>query len=231
METPPNQIPTPTQPSPQPVLPENQPIKQVKSALPKPAIYISIFLALVISYFVYNQYIWPAYFGSIHPEPLEEALRNLVNANQNSYSTPNFGLFEDRPTAIPPELMLITNLKYIDFGRGKIQSIPNGIGNLINLETLILSGNQIKSIPKGIGNLINLKTFMISDNQITSIPEEIGNLTSLEVLDLRGNKISSLPSSIANLQKLKKLDLGGNPIPLVQRETISSLLPNTKINY
>ena len=63
------------------------------------------------------------------------------------------------------------------------------------------------------------------------MPSEIGNLSNLRYLSLRNNKITTLPNEIINLTNLKKLDLRENNFSEAEKEKISKMLPNCKIEF
>ncbi|ORX59366.1 L domain-like protein [Piromyces finnis] len=116
--------------------------------------------------------------------------------------------------SIPPEIGNLINLKYLYFGKSKINgSIPPELGNLSNLEYLCLAHNKLSdSIPPELGNLINLEYLNFRDNRLSgSIPPELAKLSKLKTLDLSSNNLTgSIPPELAKIPKLNTLQLSIN---------------------
>jgi Leucine-rich repeat (LRR) protein/flagellar motor component MotA len=118
------------------------------------------------------------------------------------------------------DLESLTNLSL--FGNGKLETLPDCIGNLTNLVKLNISFMQIEKLPDSMGNLKNLQTLSIERTDIEELPDWLGNLQSLTGLSLDHNgKLRTLPDSIGNLTNLTTLDLGYSPI---------EKLPDTIVN-
>lgn len=95
---------------------------------------------------------------------------------------------------------------------GKLEWLPDEIGNLVNLTDLNVSGHALRQIPESIGGLTQLVSLELSNNYLTALPATIGNLHGLQLLSLEFNRLRQLPSSLANLHQLENLWLEGNPL-------------------
>lgn len=139
-------------------------------------------------------------------------------------------------TEIPPQLILLEKLEYLDLTFNSIIDIPNWIDKIPGLKTLILNTNPIKTIsnnianckklsclhisriyglktiPEAIGNISGLEELYIHDNSLYSIPQSIKGLKSLRVLDASANQLQDLPTEIVNLKRLEVLNLSGNKL-------------------
>jgi len=112
--------------------------------------------------------------------------------------------------SIPENILLQTQLTYLDLSGNIITLISKEIGNLINLIELNLGSNQLKILPNEIGNLTNLKSFDLSWNHLTELPKEIGQLISLKELKLFFNQLTEVPKEIGNLKNLEYICLYEN---------------------
>jgi internalin A len=99
-------------------------------------------------------------------------------------------------------------------GSNQLSSLPPEIVQLTNLQFLNLGSNQLSSLPPEIVQLTNLQFLDLGSNQLSSLPPEFGQLTNLQTLYLSNNQLSSLPREIRQLSNLKKLDLRRNPVPI-----------------
>lgn len=68
--------------------------------------------------------------------------------------------------AIPPDIMLLRNLKVIDACQSGIRSLPSSIGQLQNLEALFLDGTYVKSLPDSVKSLRKLTHVDMLDNGV-----------------------------------------------------------------
>lgn len=128
--------------------------------------------------------------------------------------------------SLPPELSLLTNLRYINFQRNDIKKAPSNhclpteLGLLMNLEHLdfldTFDSLSCGTIPSEIGQLTVMKNLQLEQNHFSgSLPTELGLLTNLEELNLEQNHVSgTLPTVLASLLKenLSILNLDGNEL-------------------
>lgn len=140
-------------------------------------------------------------------------------------------LRKNKLEVFPEDILLLTNLRFLDLSRNKIIEIPPGINKLILLEELRLSRNKIEVIPKEVMQLLNLRGLYLNQNYIAALPVEIGNLIKLETLDLWSNDLVGFPDELEKLKNLKKLDLRVILIDDKEQKRIKELLPNTKIHF
>ena len=96
---------------------------------------------------------------------------------------------------------------------GKLDHLPDGIGDLRFLERFVLTDSGLTSVPDSIGQLEFLAELDLSNNQLTELPETFGQLTTLVKLHVAGNQLTHLPASLSQLPNLKELVVVGNPLP------------------
>ncbi|EGV64974.1 hypothetical protein PSN45_005327 [Yamadazyma tenuis] len=91
-----------------------------------------------------------------------------------------------------------------------ITSIPSfAFRPLANLVKLNLSNNLLESIPEGLDQLINVKYINFAENYITNLQNLPRNLKHLTTLNFNNNKLKSL-EGLQHLQSLQKIDLRKN---------------------
>lgn len=73
------------------------------------------------------------------------------------------------------------------------------------LTVLDLEGMPINTIPEGIGELIHLKYLCLRRTHIKRLPSSIGRLTNLQTLDFESTFIEIIPSTIWKLHHLRHL--------------------------
>jgi hypothetical protein len=139
-------------------------------------------------------------------------------------------------SAISPKIANLQNLRTLDLGHNRLESVPGELGDITELsDFLYLHDNQLDSLPASLRRLqkiryLNISTnrftafpecicsmsqlleLRVTDNQLTCLPRCIGNLSKLRELHLRNNALRTLPAEIANLSELRLIDLRGNPI-------------------
>ncbi|MBP5973623.1 leucine-rich repeat domain-containing protein, partial [Brasilonema sp. CT11] len=131
-------------------------------------------------------------------------------------------------SALPKEIIQLTNLQSLNLWRNQLSALPPEIVQLTNLQSLYLNENQLSVLPAEIVQLTNLQSLDLSSNQLSALPAEIGQLTNLQSLDLRSNQLSALPNEIIQLTNLQSLNLWRNqlsalPPEIVQLTNLQSL--------
>ncbi|KAL8544560.1 hypothetical protein ACS0TY_004946 [Phlomoides rotata] len=156
------------------------------------------------------------------------ACEPLLVSSVNDFCT--LSCVEESP---PNHCDCLIRLRVLSFKKCGLQSIPQGMENLIHLRWLELDGiNKLSpqdlkiifqlyflqtlslrdcnanEIPGEIGNLIQLRHLIINENDsLKELPSEIGNLIHLRCLDVRQNGLlQQLPDSICRLHKLQTLN-------------------------
>jgi len=97
------------------------------------------------------------------------------------------------------------------FGRLKLSSLPENIGDLKDLEELTIIRTEISAIPESLYQLSKLKKLDLRQNKIASLGSEISNLKSLEWLDVSLNRLERIPEELEKLTSLKELFVYANP--------------------
>uniref|UniRef100_A0A7S4I284 PPM-type phosphatase domain-containing protein n=1 Tax=Vannella robusta TaxID=1487602 RepID=A0A7S4I284_9EUKA len=125
---------------------------------------------------------------------------------------------------IPPEIAELQNLKTLRLFSNNLTEFPPEIGSLSNLSTLDAGKNKLKHLCPEICNCTSLTELNLQWNEITTLPEDIGKLTNLKILNLYINRLTSLPDSVSQLTALETLDLAHNRI--ANFSTVLSTLEN-----
>ena len=122
---------------------------------------------------------------------------------------------------LPPELSLLTRLKYLDLERNQLGEgrggIPTELGSLTELQELHLFSSRISgSIPTELGSLKNLKTLDLEQNYLSSvIPSELGKLSYLKAFVLYSNRLGgTLPTELSSFfrNRLMTFNVGLNSL-------------------
>ncbi|CAH2300177.1 leucine-rich repeat-containing 66 [Pelobates cultripes] len=152
----------------------------------------------------------PYWFSSVH---LWRAMKHIDLSNNviQTFNVRTFYTFLGLET-----LNLSTNHIYrvslYMYGRDRKQDLKNVI--LPALKTLLLDRNRLNTLPEGLGNLKSLQTLQVSFNSITRInQDDFANCTELKTIDLRGNRIFEIhPDAFRDTIKLKVLSLRSNAL-------------------
>ncbi|KAL2629390.1 hypothetical protein R1flu_014076 [Riccia fluitans] len=89
--------------------------------------------------------------------------------------------------------------------RGKLQSLPDSLGNLPNLQRLSVENTDVKELPSSIGDLQCLEHLTVSNKQLQELPTSLGRLEKLQVLEVSFSDLKELPASIGDLESLERL--------------------------
>ena len=122
---------------------------------------------------------------------------------------------------LPPTLLKLKNLTYLDLSNNRIRELPPEITSLTSLAHLYLRNNQIgdDDFPKDLGSLkMTLRDLNMSGNRVTTIPPAILNLRGLKNLFMGGNRMTFIPSAVQELRKLRVLYAGGNFLKTLPEE-------------
>jgi len=122
----------------------------------------------------------------------------------------------DLKGTIPPEIVLLTNLKELNLQQTGLQGTIPGtlIKNISGLYRLILNGNALSGqIPTGFLNS-RLHQMDLQDNQLTgTLPNELKYLENIEFINLSNNALhGTVPKQIGIDDSLKELDLSSNKL-------------------
>ena len=123
-----------------------------------------------------------------------KCIRSLIISTWSSFryprpsmnENPKSGINEEAKSGLNEICSLFLQLRALDMGEGKFESLPKSIGELQHLRYLrVCVSNKC-------------------------LPEEITRLQFLQTLDLAGSKIEELPSGFSELTCLKNLRLGSD---------------------
>ena len=132
---------------------------------------------------------------------------------------------------IPPAVLSLSNLQYLDLTRNKIDTLPPELGQLKNLRVLILNRNEIDYIPAVIGELKHLLILRASNNYLWEIHKNISELQELEILDIWANSLVILPDEIQDMPGLQEIDMRVNPVKREVQEELQEYLPNCIMHF
>ncbi len=108
---------------------------------------------------------------------------------------------------LPPYIMDLTGLEWLDLSHNEFNEFPVEIGRFTELKSLDISYNGIVTIPNDILQLENLEQLKISHNRVVELPSQLNLLRKLECLDLSGNNDIILPPSILEMDSLREIRL------------------------
>ena len=108
--------------------------------------------------------------------------------------------------AMPFERRL--KIRVLDVRDNRLDTLPDGIAQLVNLEVLKLDANPLEILPVVVSRFANLKVLSLALCSLQALSETIGQLVHLEVLDVSCNKkLRTLPETIGDLAQLRELNL------------------------
>ncbi len=142
---------------------------------------------------------------------LPKEVRLLTNLRYLNITAPNM-------TSITPKIGALTNLRELIFLDTAIEDLPSEIRFLLKLERLIMEKSHLSTLPPEIGSLVMLKELTVTSSGLLDIPSEIGFLRKLTKLNLDSNSIEELPSEIGLLSELINLRLENNLIAFLPSE-------------
>lgn len=131
-------------------------------------------------------------------ETLESLVHVSLAGNNLAQSSPDF---------MPPFLLHLPRLRYIDISSNQLKGLPppaawQGKG----LRTILAAHNKVESLELGRNAGLAwpvIDRLNLQDNELQTIPSNIGDLATLSSLNLDGNKaLTRLPSSFGRLKKL-----------------------------
>jgi Leucine-rich repeat (LRR) protein len=118
-------------------------------------------------------------------------------------------------STIPPEIGLLTSLRYFSAANNQLTSIPDEIGNLTLLDKLDLSYNCIQEVPSSLGTCIQLSEINLTGNRLMSIPASWSQMVFLKRLFLDGNQLKNFPSEILKkCTQLQTLSIHANELTM-----------------
>ena len=147
-----------------------------------------------------------------------EALKKIEQAAKEQAE--NLYLWDMELTELPPEIVQLSNLKYLYLDNNSLSSQPPEIVQLSNLTVLDLKNNSLSSLPPEIAQLSNLTVLDLSNNSLSSLLPEIVQLSNLTHLGLSNNSLSSLPPEIVKLSNLTYLYLSNNSLSSLPPEIV-----------
>jgi hypothetical protein len=96
----------------------------------------------------------------------------------------------------PGGLSRITHVHSLTLSHCGLRAIPAEIGLLREMRYLDVSHNELESLPEAIGQCAELQTINVKFNRLRSLPVSIGRLSSLRTLALKGNSSLVLGMSV-----------------------------------
>ena len=115
-------------------------------------------------------------------------------------------LLQNLFTDIPPDLVLLPNLTYLNMNRNHVTRFSNVVSQFPRLLTLSLCACGMETLNAACAQISTLQRLVVTDNMLIRIPEELGTSRSLKIIDLSRNKdLDDLPESIANIDTIQEL--------------------------
>jgi Leucine-rich repeat (LRR) protein len=115
-------------------------------------------------------------------------------------------LLQNLFTDIPPDLVLLPNLTYLNLNRNHITRFSNVVSQFPSLITLSLCSCGMQSLNAACAKITTLQKLIVTDNMLIRIPAELGESRSLKIIDFSRNKdLDDLPESISSIETMQEL--------------------------
>jgi leucine-rich repeat protein SHOC2 len=115
-------------------------------------------------------------------------------------------LLQNLFTDIPPDLVLLPNLTYLNMNRNHVNRFSNVVSQFPRLITLSLCSCGMQSLNAACAQISTLQKLIVTDNMLIRVPSELGLSRSLKIIDVSRNKdLDELPESIANIDTIQEL--------------------------
>ncbi len=115
-------------------------------------------------------------------------------------------LLQNLFTDIPPDLVLLPNLTYLNMNRNHVTRFSDVVAQFPRLITLSLCACGMETLNAACAQISTLQKLIVTDNMLIRIPEELGISHSLKIIDVSRNKdLDDLPESIAKIDTIQEL--------------------------
>jgi|GEM_PF-4347178 len=153
-------------------------------------------------------------------EVLQLMTNNITVLDTVWQNLPNLKMLRINNTdlkTMPKNIVLATNISYLDLENNKLTEIPYHLAALphliaLDLGSTLYGGNQISIIDERILQFKSLKSLMVSQNPIDSICPAFCLLKELVVFNCTQTKLKTLPTNFGKLHQLKSLRISSNPL-------------------
>ncbi len=133
-------------------------------------------------------------------------LRNFKLHGHIMENVSEISLTQNLFTDVPPDLVLLPNLTYLNMNRNHVTRFSNVVSQFPRLITLSLCCCGMQSLNAACAKISTLQKLLITDNMLLRVPDELGTSCSLKIIDLSRNKdLDDLPETIANIDTIQEL--------------------------
>lgn len=133
-------------------------------------------------------------------------LRNFKLHGHIMENVCEISLLQNLFTDIPPDLVLLPNLTYLNMNRNHVTRFSNVVSQFPRLITLSLCSCGMQSLNAACAQISTLQKLIVTDNMLTRVPSELGCSRSLKIIDFSRNKdLDELPESISNIESIQEL--------------------------
>mmetsp|Transcript_19219 Transcript_19219/g.47141 ORF Transcript_19219/g.47141 Transcript_19219/m.47141 type:complete len:382 (+) Transcript_19219:141-1286(+) len=130
-------------------------------------------------------------------------------------------LWNNLLVALPPEIVLCTNLTELKVGNNHIPILPEKLGSMQSLLKFDASGNRITELPRTLSHLQELTLLDLSRNKLPACEDDnLWTLTNVTKLSIAGNLLSKIPLAVACLTDLRILNAGANQITELEPDLV-----------
>jgi len=133
-------------------------------------------------------------------------LRNFKLHGHMMENVREMTLLQNLFTDIPPDLVLLPNLTYLNMNRNHVTRFSDVVAQFPRLITLSLCACGMETLNAACAQISTLQKLIVTDNMLIRIPEELGISHSLKIIDVSRNKdLDDLPESIAKIDTIQEL--------------------------
>lgn len=131
-------------------------------------------------------------------------------------------------TALPKELFLFKNLKYLNLERNEIADVLP-IGEFKHLIYLNLGKNKLQNFPVSVCQLLELEDLVVNRNEFSYVPPCISACTNLRRIDFWETPVRELPKEMSAIKTLELIDFSGVKMNPTGHKALINQFPGVKL--